>query len=155
MKVIESGFGEIRILKKQPDGYAVAKQPSWGQLQIINIVVGKQNDFLFGDCIKNAVQAGRYIVETADYPNGDPIEDSQLSDVVQIPDDTQPIVHVDASNVTVSANDVINIYFRLIHVAPNRNSDSYRSMWTHLTIVSQEKADKQNRWKLDGARDSI
>ena len=112
MKVIESGFGEIRILKKQPDGYAVAKQPSWGQLQSIKIVVGKQNDFLFGDCIKNAVQAGRYIVEPADYPDGDPIEDSQLSDVVQIPDDTQPIVHVDASNVIVSANDVINVYFR-------------------------------------------
>ena len=128
--------GKIRILKKRPDGYQFAKQPSWGQLQSIKIVAGEKDNFPFGDCIKNAVQGAIYTVETASYPDSGPIEDPQLSKVVQI-DENQPIVHVDASNITVPYG-IVHIYFRLIHVSPNKNSDPYcyRSMWTFLTIVS-------------------
>ena len=146
MSVRKSKRGKIRILKKRPDGYQFAKQPSWGQLQSIKIVAGEKDNFPFGDCIKNAIQGAIYCVETSsnpDNPDETQIKDPQLSEVVQIRDKTQPIVHVDASSITV-ANSVIHIYFRLIHISPNKHSGPYRSMWTHLTIVSQGKADK---WK--------
>ena len=148
MPVIKSKWTKIQILKKRPDGYQVAKQPNWGQLRGIKIVAGEKDYFSFDDYIKNPVYGGTYSLEIASDINGSRIKDPQWLEVVQIPEGaTEPIVHVDASNIMVP-NDVLFICFRLIHMPPNENSGFYRSIWTNLTIVSQEKANKRKSVKI-------
>ena len=100
----------------------------WKQLQSIYINVGNKEEFDYTNYIENATPLGTYTIVEASDMDGTPLRDRQLSGVVMIQDKTQPIISVEASNVQVRAT----IYFRIVYTAPN--GQTYRSIWTFLTI---------------------
>ena len=131
MKTIVSEFTPLRVLKRKSPGYPAAQEPNWERFKGCEIPAGEKVELDFTDCIENAVQGARYLVETASDWAGTPIEDTRLSAlVVQIPDETQPIVSADASNVTVPDG---KICLRLVHTSPN--NDTYPSRWEYFQIT--------------------
>ena len=137
---IVSKMAKIRIRPRPSRSYQYFGQPQWKQLTSerldgerlagIQIPAGEKKDFPIKDWIENATQSGIYIAKTASDIDGTPIEDpTEL--VAEIPDETKPIMRVDASNVTIPCT----VYFKLIHKAPNKNSDQYSSLWSHITVI--------------------
>lgn len=124
---IMSDWAKIRIVPRPHPGYQFAKRPIWKQLQPIYINAGEREEVDYTDCIENATPLGTYAIVEASDIDGTPL-DPQLSGIVMIHDEKQPIVSVDASNVQVRST----IYFRFVHTGPDKQP--YKSIWTSLTI---------------------
>lgn len=141
MKIF-SNWAKIRIKPRPSRSYQYFGQPQWKQLTSkrldgerlagILIPAGAEKHFPIKDWIENAIQGGIYIVKIARDIDGSPIKDPRVSElVVEIPDETEPIMRVDASKVTIPCA----VYFHLIHQAPNENSDQYCSLWSHIKVI--------------------
>ena len=135
-------WGKIRIRPRPSRSYQYFGQPQWKQLTSerldgerlsgIQIPAGEKKDFPIKDWIENAIQSGIYIVKIASDIDGSPIEDPRVSElVVEILDEPEPTMRVDASKVTISCA----VYFQLIHKVPNENSGQYSSLWSHITVI--------------------
>ena len=121
-----SKWTRLDIVKKPHPGFQFAPKPIWKQLQPISINVEERENFNYTDYIENATPLGTYDIETSGHDRT-PLA-AQLSGIMEVQDETQPIVKVDASNVQVQSI----IYFRFVHNGPNEHP--YKSIWTSLTI---------------------
>ena len=139
---IVSNWAKIRIRPRPSRSYQYFGQPQWKQLtserldgeQLAGILIpaGAEKYFPIKDWIENAIQSGTYMVKIASDIDGSPIEDPRVSKlIVEILDEPEPTMRVDASNVTIPCA----VYFQLIHKVPNENSGQYSSLWSHITVV--------------------